>query len=167
MDRCIAGGPLLGVKQEIAVNARSELHDPMMEHCVKLDCLLLHHCWYKSTGQSGEESDPADIAHLARRHPRARIIMAHMMGCGIRGMSDIAACENVCVDFSGSPPVAGIFEYALEVLGPARILYGSDFPIRDFATQLGKLESQEIPVEAREAIVCKNLHRLLGTRSPC
>lgn len=169
MDRCIAGGggALIGVKLEIALNARDARHDPLMEHCAALDCPLLYHAWYKVTGNDPEESNPSDIADLARRHPNVRIIMAHMMGCGIQGMSDVAPLPNVCVDFSGSPPAGGIFEYALEMLGPERIVFGSDYPIRDFATQLGKLNSQDLPEDGREAIRWRNLHRLLGTRSPC
>jgi predicted TIM-barrel fold metal-dependent hydrolase len=92
--------------------------------------------------------------------------MAHLIAGGIRGVLDVVDTPNVSVDISGSQPFAGVVEYALEKLGAKRLLYGSDWPVRDFATQLGKLDIEGLSDADRELIQWGNLHRLLGRRSP-
>src|SRR5882757_5959742 len=51
IDRCIRDGPLVGVKLWIAVNARDRRLDRIMDHCRRLECPVLIHAWYKTTGQ--------------------------------------------------------------------------------------------------------------------
>jgi hypothetical protein len=160
IDRCLDAG-LSGVKLEYEVNARDPRLDPVMEKVAKREAFVLHHAWYKTVGKVENESDPSDIAHLARRHPGTRILMAHLTAAGIRGVLDIKACPNVSVDTSGSPPVAGLVEYAVEHLGAERVLFGSDFPIRDFACQLGRLEGADLTESEREKLLWKNAARLL------
>jgi predicted TIM-barrel fold metal-dependent hydrolase len=166
LERCIAIGPMAGVKLWIAVKANDARLDPLMEWCAKHACPVLHHAWYKTVQASPEESTPGEIADLARRHPNTSIIMAHLIAGGVRGVIDVLETPNVSVDVSGSQPLAGIVEYALEHLGAERLLFGSDWPVRDFATQLGKLDIDGLSDADRELIQWRNLHRLLGRRSP-
>lgn len=167
MDRCIGSGRMVGVKLWVAVNARDPRHDVILRRCAELDCMLLYHAWHKTVQRTPHESDPTDIAVLARRHPDVRMVMAHMMGGGVRGVSDVAACPNVWIDISGSAPTAGVLEYALATIGAQRIVYGSDWPVRDFATQLGKLDGAGIHGPDRDAITWGNLRTLMGSRRPC
>lgn len=160
IDRCLDAG-LSGVKLEYEVNARDPRLDPIMEKLAERDAFVLHHSWYKTTDRIGEESDPADIANLAERHPGTRILMAHLTAGGIRGVLDILPHGNVSVDTSGSPPVAGLVEYAVEKLGAERVLFGSDFPIRDFACQLGRVEGANLTGRDREMVLGRNAARLL------
>ncbi len=148
------------VKLDISLNCRSPKMAPIMEKLIELDVPLLHHSWYR-TNKPAEESAPADIAILAGRFPQAKIIMAHLIGCGCRGVEDIAFCENVWCDTSGAPPVAGIIEYAFRRIGAERIVFGSDAPYRDVACQLGKVLSARIPWRSKELILGENAKRLL------
>lgn len=161
VERFIANGPLQGIKLWVAVNARDARMDVVMEHAIRLDCPVLIHAWYKTDGPVHNESDPSDVAELARRHPQSRIIMAHLNGCGVRGVLDVADCPNVMIDTSGAQPTAGILDYALNLLGPHRILYGSDWPVRDFAPQLAKLDLPTITPDAYRMITGGNLRRVL------
>lgn len=158
--RCSDAG-LAGVKLEYEVNARDARLDPIMETLAARDAFLLHHSWYKTVHKAAQESDPSDIACLAGRHPRTKILMAHLTAGGIRGVLDIQNHPNVSVDTSGSPPVSGLVEYAVEKLGAERVVFGSDFPIRDFACQLGRIEGARVSSEDRELILWKNAARLL------
>jgi hypothetical protein len=133
-----------------------------MRACAELGVPVLHHAWYKTVGKVLNESSPADIADLARRHPRTTIIMAHLTAAGIRGVLDIRPYPNVCVDTSGSQPFSGIIEYALAALGARRILYGSDVTGRDFSCQLGRVYAAKISRRDRELILGLNAQRLLG-----
>ena len=88
--------------------------------------------------------------------------MAHLNGCGVRGILDIQDLPNVYMDTSGSQPDAGFIEYAVAKIGAERILFGSDVPIRDYATQLAKVTGAAIPAEAKELILGANAARLLN-----
>lgn len=160
IDRCLDAG-LSGVKLEYEVNARDARLHPIMEKIAEREAFVLHHSWYKTVGKVENESDPSDIAWLAERHPDTKILMAHLTAGGIRGVLDIQPHQNVSVDTSGSPPVAGLVEYAVEKLGPERVLFGSDFPVRDFACQLGRVEGANLTPRDREMVLGKNAARLL------
>lgn len=161
IQRTVVEGPSVGIKLWIAVNARDERLDPIMERAAELDIPVLHHSWYKTVDKRFNESTPADMAHLAQRHPQTKLIMAHLNGCGWRGVADIKPHPNVHVDTSGSQPEHGLVEYAAEELGAERILYGSDAPGRDFACQLGKVLGANLSETEREAILGGNAQRLL------
>jgi len=161
ISRCVEKGNLKGVKLEVETNARSTRLDPIMEACARLDIPVLHHTWYKTVGKVFDESNPADIANLAGRHPDTKIIMAHLTACGMRGVLDIHPYPNVYVDTSGSQPFSGIVEYAVEKLGAERILYGSDITGRDFSCQLGRIYAAKISRHARDLILGLNAQKLL------
>ncbi|MDD2710535.1 MAG: amidohydrolase family protein [Verrucomicrobiae bacterium] len=162
IDRCLVKGNLKGIKLEVDANARSSRLDPILKECARLNLPLLHHAWYKTVGKVFNESTPADIAHLARRHPGVKIIMAHLTAAGIRGILDIQPCPNVFVDTSGSQSFSGIMEYAVEKLGAGRILFGSDISGRDFSVQLGRIHGAKINRREKELILGLNAKKLLG-----
>ncbi len=61
--------------------------------------------WLKS---GGYQSDPLDIAALARRFPDVKIIMAHLSGAGIKGILKIKL--NHFLMFGLIPQVLNIFQ---------------------------------------------------------
>lgn len=162
LHRCLELPEFRGVKLGIAVNCRSQKLDPVMEMLEEFDVPLLHHCWYKTVNKYPNESDPSDIADLARRFPQVKIIMAHLTGCGIRGIEDIATLPNVWVDTSGGQPEAGFIEYAIKRIGAKRIVYGSDAPLRDFCSQLAKIHEADISDAERKLIFSENARELLN-----
>ena len=118
IERCIIKGGFKGIKLEISVNARDKRLDPIMREAEKLNLIVLHHSWDTSIigrkiSSGGYQSDPSDIADLASRFPKAKIIMAHLTGAGVRSILEIQPFHNVWVDTSGSQPFSGIIEYAV------------------------------------------------------
>jgi hypothetical protein len=108
------------------------------------------------------ESTPADLAELARRHPDASLICAHTGADWERGIRAIRGAKNIWAEVCGSDPTAGMVEMAVRELGAERVIYGSDFPGRSFASQLAKVYSADIPEPARRLILGDNLRRLLS-----
>ena len=159
--RVLSKKDFCGVKLECSWNCRKPEMDPIMAELEKQDRVLLHHCWYKTTGKCEEESDPSDIAYLARRWPKVTIVMAHLAGCGIKGVEMVADCPNVMIDTSGGQPEAGFVEYAVRRIGAERLVYGSDAPCRDYAAQLAKIEDANISAADKELILYKNTERIL------
>ena len=155
------GGRMCGIKLWVARRAIDPGLDPIMERAVALDVPVLQHAWEKTTGNLIGESFPWDVADLARRHPTARIIMAHLNGCGFRGLEAVADCPNLVVDTSGGDPDSGMVEAAVNVLGTERVVYGSDAPIRHFAVQMGKTLGTDLSDAAKRDILWNNTARLL------
>ncbi len=71
------------------------------------------------------------------------------------------AQKNVWSDVAGMDPEAGWVEMAVRELGPDRVLYGSDYAGRSFASQLAKVQGAAIPEPARRLILGENLKRIL------
>lgn len=160
--RCIEEGPMVGIKLWVARRASDSGVDPILEEAARLKVPVLQHAWYKTGGNLPHESTPADVAEMARRHPKVVIQMAHLTGAGERGIQDIAPYPNVVVDTSGGDPEAGILEYAVEVLGVERVVFGSDAPGRDFSVQLGKVLGAGLTEEEHRLILGGNMARILG-----
>ncbi len=163
--RCFAAG-MVGVKLWISVEATDPRLDPICELAAARGFPVLHHAWYKTTGQQYHESTPADLAHLARRHPDTTIIMAHLTGAGQRGVAEVRDLPNVLIDTSGSQPSAGLLEYAVAELGADRVLFGSDAPGRDFAVAVERVRGAALSPRQKRLILGGNVGRLLARLTP-
>jgi predicted TIM-barrel fold metal-dependent hydrolase len=161
VERCVAGEQMVGVKLWIARKASDPGLDPILVQAIALGVPVLQHAWRKTTGNLPHESEPADVADLAQRHPAARIAMAHLNGCNPRGVEEVAGCGNVLVDTAGGDPENGMVELAVARLGRHRVLFGSDAPIRHFAVSLAKVLAADVPEPVRQDILWGNAARIL------
>ena len=163
-ERCVARG-FRGLKLEIANNARDACMRPLMEAAQRHDLVVLQHAWSMTKiRQRSFHTDPEDVATLAGRFPNVRIIMAHLTGCGVRGVLAVKAHANVVVDTSGAAPESGIIEYAVAQLGAERVLYGSDAPIRDFGVALARITGLRLGAAAQRKILHDNAREILKLR---
>ncbi|WP_438479827.1 amidohydrolase family protein [Oleiharenicola lentus] len=159
--RCAAMG-FRGLKLEIANNAADDCMRPLMEEAEARDLVVLQHAWSMTKiNERSFHTDPEDVATLAKRFPNVRIIMAHLTGCGVRGVLAVRDCPNVWVDTSGAAPEAGLVEYAVEQLGVERVLYGSDVPIRDFGVAIARVTGSRLSAADQKKILHDNAHSLL------
>jgi hypothetical protein len=131
LERCVANGPMVGIKL------------------------------WKTTGNLPGESTPADLAALAARHPRARLICGHTGGNWELGLRTVRPYPNISVDLGGGDPLSGIAEMAVREVGADRVLYGSDVAGRSFASQLAKVTGALLEEPFKQAILGQNLKRLL------
>src|SRR3954454_21458424 len=161
INRCIADGPMVGVKLWVAAHADKPQLDPLVERATELKAVIFQHTWIKITGNLSGESTPMDLVPLAKRHSTAKLICGHTGGDWEQGIRAVRAQPNISVDLGGGDPVAGITEMAVRELGPERVLYGSDAPGRSFASQLAKAHAAETPDESKRLILAANLNRLL------
>lgn len=159
--RCVAAG-MVAIKLWVAVKASDPRLDRVMKSAEAFNLPVFIHAFYKTTGNLEQESTGADVADLARRFPGSTIVMLHLPGVKYRGVQDIAELPNVFIDTSGCQPESDIVEYAVRHLGPDRIVYGSDAPGRQYATQLGRVLGAKISAEVRQKILWENAAALLG-----
>lgn len=161
INRCIVDERMCGIKLWVARRATHSGLDPIMQRAVELNVPVLQHAWDKTTGNLSGESFPQDVANLARRHPDAKIIMAHLNGCGLRGIEHVADCPNLVVDTGGGDPEAGIVDAAVGALGRRRVVFASDLPVRLFGQCLGKTLGADLSDATKRDILWNNAARLL------
>lgn len=164
LERMLSYPEIRGIKLEIDINCRDARLAIVMEKALAFDAPVLHHSWYLNLWNSPKElhyyqkglSEPHDIAELARRYPGVKILMAHMEGCGMRGLLDVAPYPNVWLDTSGSQPFSGTLEQAVKYLGADRIIFGSDRYGRGLPSQLGRVMGARISETDRKKILSHN-----------
>jgi predicted TIM-barrel fold metal-dependent hydrolase len=128
----------------------------MVEHLVELRMILHVHT-------EGDE-----MQYVMDRHPSATIVFAHFGDDKeyddiFRRIDLVAAHPNCYLDTSGyGHDRVGVLEYAVEKIGPDRILYGSDFTINDPSTVIARIDNAAITPEQREKILWRNLEALLA-----
>jgi len=105
----------------------------MWEICHEHQGVLMLHIM-----RAGGITDPSNVEtlrHLCRRYPRCRLVLAHIARSfhyrhAREGLRAIADLDNVVVDTSAVTQ-AGAFRAALEILGPHRVLWGSDYMVSE------------------------------------
>ncbi|MCC6698749.1 MAG: amidohydrolase [Candidatus Hydrogenedentes bacterium] len=162
LNRCVAGGLLVGVKLWVAERCNLPGTDTIVELATELKAPVYQHTWLKATGNLPGESTPMDLADLAARHPDAAFICGHTGGDWEQGLRAIRPRENVYVDLSGTDPVAGFTEMAVRELGAERVLFGSDAGGRSYSTQLAKVQGARISDSDKQLILKENFRRVLS-----
>ncbi len=161
LERCVAKGPMVGVKLWVAERCADEQIDPIIRRAAELKALIYQHTWWKAGGNGEGESTPLDLAKLAARHPQTTLICGHTGGDWERGIRAIRSRANVVIGTGGSDPTAGMMEMAVRELGPRRVLYGSDIGGRSFASQIAKVSVADLSPAEKRLIFGENLRRLL------
>ena len=177
IDALMAAGPLLGLRPMMQGRGADCFDDPaiadglihMARRHLVLDALV-------------RPRHLASLARLARRMPDLGIIIDHAakppVGAAMPAdwrvaMADLAACPNVACKLSGllteRTPGAGedmVIPFIAELFalfGPDRLLWGSDWPVLNLASDYTAwldLARASLPVAAHRAIFADNAARL-------
>lgn len=131
----------------------------LYRRCAEADLPVLVHTFAKTTGQLPGESTAVHLRRAALAHPATTFIMAHLGGNCYHGVPMIRDLQNVFVDFSGSTSRRDDLPYALEQLGPERILFGTDMP-GSFAMSYGQLLSASLSPQQMQMICRENAIKL-------
>lgn len=177
---------------------RYSLHDPRLQPILELagsipNTVVFVHCGVLTVGVRKKlqlpslfdlrYSNPVDLHAVALRHSNARFVIPHF-GAGYfrEALMVCDLCPNVYLDTSSGngwtryqpEPIElrGVFEKALAVAGPERLLFGTDssfFPRgwnrEVFETQANLLAVMGVSEKDARAILGGNLDRLLGVTS--
>jgi predicted TIM-barrel fold metal-dependent hydrolase len=161
--------------------------EPLLDQAAEHHCAVFVHCGVLSVGVRKKlglpspfdmrYSNPLDLHAVALRHPRVRFIVPHFGAGYFREALMLAdLCPNVYLDTSSSNSwmrfegldLATVFRRALSVVGPNRLLFGSDssfFP-RGWHREIFDLQTRalhELGIGAADAgqILGGNLRRIL------
>jgi uncharacterized protein len=160
--RCHEELGFVGIKLEVACNVAHPATGPVFEVAAERNLPVMVHATDTSTiGNRDWQSDPTDVRTAVSPHPNATVIVAHLTALGVRGVWELADLPNVHVDTSGMQPDADIVEYAVEALGPQRVVFGSDMYGRDLPTQIGQVLGAGISKSDKAKLFRGNALRLL------
>ena len=107
------------------------------------------------------EAPPLEIAELAHRFPQGQFIMAHMGAQFEHGLRAIEDCANVAVDYAGSINENGAYQLGLELLGPERVVFGTDLPGADYYVNVGRVLELDVDDEVKQLVLAGNIERIL------
>jgi uncharacterized protein len=108
------------------------------------------------------------IYRTIKAFPETTWILAHWGGglpfYGLMKKEGPEVFRNVYFDTAASPYLyrPEIYRVVAEMVGPEKILFGSDYPLLPVSRYLKEMEGAELPAEWREMMLGKNLARLLG-----
>lgn len=122
------------------------------------------------------ETPFAELIALAQRHPATRFVFAHWGGLlpfYELNRAVAAKLKNVWYDTAASPLLyrPEIFAQVVAAIGPERIVYGSDYPLRlyprreaepNFASFLAEIRGAGLAPETQRALLGENWRRLRG-----
>jgi predicted TIM-barrel fold metal-dependent hydrolase len=110
-------------------------------------------------------SHPRRLARVLDNFPRLIAVAAHFGGWSLYDLALEYFRDRFCyLDVSSAIPYLGNkrAEELINVYGPERILFGSDYPMWDPAEELRRFESLKLPSGDKDLILYKNAQRLLA-----
>jgi predicted TIM-barrel fold metal-dependent hydrolase len=105
---------------------------------------------------------PLQLAELALRFPDVAFVMGRAGRTDFRmdALPALEAAPNVYADLSHEPPQTGIAALAAAV-GPERLVFASDHPVRTMASAVARLEGAPLDAADRERVAGGTLRALL------
>jgi len=150
-----------GMKLWIATYCDDPKVFPLVEKCIDYKVPILIHTFHKAIRHLEFESQGIHVAHLAKKYPEAKILMAHLGANCHREIKPIINFKNVSVDISGTIFRRDDVDYTKKLIGPERILFGSDMPGASFLVNYGQVEEANLTHREKELVYYKNAIKLL------
>lgn len=172
MEKWIENGACIGIKyvggNKRGITCDHPNNDSIIQYANELGAAIYIHTWMKvggiprmpGGGNLAGESTPLHVAALARRFPDVQMICGHAGGEWELAAKAVRPFENVLFEFSGADPHSGSVDYAVNLLGADRIVWGGHGPSRAYATELSKVLDADLSHEERLKIFGKNYRRL-------
>jgi hypothetical protein len=163
IERCVGEGAI-GLKLAASRRADDLLVDEMIAAVRPLGLPVLHHVWQdrKREWPLQEASDANELCRLAARHQSVQFILAHIGGGGDyqHTFSAVREQENILLDLSGSGVDRGMLDGAIEAVGAARLLWGSDITMETGLAKLRALAHTGLALSDVSLIRWKNALRI-------
>jgi predicted TIM-barrel fold metal-dependent hydrolase len=108
---------------------------------------------------------PRFLADIAPLYPQVNFVAGHSGNTGEARAEAIAAAQaypNVYLETCSTYRTPGVIEQLVNEAGADRVLFGSDIPLMDPRSQLGKIITADISDEAKRLVLGGNASRLLG-----
>jgi len=142
---------------------------PLIQEIIDRGLILLTHCSEPVGHLYAGKGDitPEILYPFIKRYPDLKLVCGHWGG----GLPFYAlmpevkkAFGNVYFDSAASPYLysPAIYDQVAKLVGPDKILFGTDYPLISPARSLKEIESAGIPEDVKAKLLCENARRLLG-----
>ncbi|AIJ26231.1 MULTISPECIES: amidohydrolase family protein [Amycolatopsis] len=124
---------------------------------------VLVHTW---TGS--DVDDPEQVAEVARRYPKAKVLLGHSGARpdGFARAIELAATHpNLYLEICGSHFTGRWLTRMVAALGAHRVIYGSDFPFIDLRYSIGRVVFAELDLADRATVLGGAIRTLLEEKS--
>lgn len=163
LDYIRASG-LIGVKLHPdmqAINTDDERLFPLYERLQVLDMPVFIHCG----DEHKDFSHPRHLRRVIDRFPRLTVIAAHLGGWSkwdeaVEYLKDTTCYLDISSCMMFMPPEK-VVEY-VRAFGVDRVLFGTDFPIWNAASEVKNLMALPLTDDEKEQIFFRNAQRVLG-----
>jgi uncharacterized protein len=163
IERGVRAGAI-GIKLAASRRADDAQVDAVAEAAAQYNVPILHHIWQhrRRDWPNQDASDAIELGRLARRHPRARFLLAHIGGGGdwAHTFPAVRGIDNIWMDLSGSGIDRGMLDEAILGVGADRLLWAADLTICTGLTKLLALAHVGLDQGAIEDICWGNAVRL-------
>jgi predicted TIM-barrel fold metal-dependent hydrolase len=108
-----------------------------------------------------------EMEYIIQKFPQATIVFPHFGDDHeydhiFKRIDLVAKNKNCYLDTSGyGHDRMGMLEYAVDTIGPDRVLFGSDFSINDPSTVIARIEHSFLSEEQKKKVLAENLQALL------
>ena len=112
-----------------------------------------------------ENNRPRYFEDIAPAYPNARFVAGHSGNVPEARTEAIAAARkypNVYLETCSTYRTPGVIEQLVEEAGADRVLFGSDIPLMDPRSQIGKIITARISDQDKRRILGDNARRVLG-----
>ena len=169
LERCRQSGAV-GVKLWISLKDQAGALDnavAVLRRAASLELPVLLHTFDRTDGNLRGEIGIAEFCQMSQAVPECRMVAAHL-GCNWRRALNFIpqASQNTFFDCCGIFPEKGMVSEILKAIPADRLLYGSDWPCRSFASQLFKIREAGLSKEDADKILWKNAIRLYRLPNP-
>ena len=129
---------------------------PILEKCVELKFVVLAH------------TTPGECEYLLSAVPECRFMMAHAGGQPFakgdwnRAIMAAQRFPSLYLETASSTIDTNFLETAVSVLGPEKIVFGTDMPLLDPWAQMAKITETALDPAAQRLILGGNIARLIG-----
>lgn len=110
------------------------------------------------------QNRPRFLADIAPHYPNAKFVAGHAGNVPEARTEAIAAAQahpNIYLETCSTFRAPGVIEQLVHEAGADRVLFGSDVPLMDPRSQLGKIITADISDEAKRLVIGGNAQRLL------
>jgi len=110
-------------------------------------------------------AQPKFLSDVAPRYSRAKFVAGHSGNTPDERAQAVAAARvhpNIYLETCSTFRTPGVIEQLVNEAGADRVLFGTDMPLLDPRSQLGKIITARISDEAKQKVLGGNARRLLG-----
>jgi predicted TIM-barrel fold metal-dependent hydrolase len=136
------------------------LTDPRLHELVEVATEFAHPVYVVCLVRTG--CGVGDLVRLARAFPRTSFVLGHAGATTLdfHAVELIEPYDNVLFETSGG--YTSVLRAAIDRLGAARVVFGSEYPLQHIEVELTKFGVLELPVTDWEQIAWRNAWRILG-----